>query len=150
MGSHRLCWPQIYDLLTKMHFVLHYKFIGMIFYDVVYIFSLFVLCLKVEIYCLLCNEHNYDMITLGVLFFLLDISCIKHVVTYSIITFVIGIVSKTMIKCLYTSGKLWSKVMTTFSFHEYPKKQVIHECLNLVNVYEPKLMFSYCFMLSCH
>ena len=70
--------------------------------------------------------------------FLLDISCIKHVVTYSIITFVIGIVSKTMIKCLYASGKLWSKVMTTFSlFTSIQRRKLIHECLNIECLKDP-------------
>ena len=66
------------------------------------------LCFAAKVNCLLCfDATSWPFFRLAPPF-----SCIKCVATYSILNFFICIISKALMKYLYNTGKLLSKVIT--------------------------------------
>ena len=133
-----------YDLLTRMSFMLHCKCMIIIIFLVLFAYSLslfialwqkcamwsscrnrrtsWCLCIKMDCpFCFYATSLRHHH--LGIHFFLLDISCIKCTITYSIVIYFIGIDVKMMIKYSDDGDKLSRKVQTISSFFNISSKQ---------------------------
>lgn len=75
-------------------------------------------------------QHHYGIITLEFFFFLFNILCLKHTMTYFTVNSIINMVFAVVIKYLSEGKKLLSKLMTKSSLlYVPPSKQTDSQVL---------------------